>query len=189
MLYSLSEAADVCGLNALGNGAHHLASGRPGGSAAPTVLDRTRMPVGRGRPQRPVRPNLRAACECCSLDERDAIFDALRPLVEQGWQIDVTYSFDHQLTPRHITLHGWLGLTLIATRGLYGTDRQSIENQEAARLAHLPDRATAAELNKRKIATAAGGRWYPQTVARVRARLASYRNRAWNFSFHATVMR
>ena len=28
----------------------------------------------------------------------------LRPLVEQGWQIDLTYSFAHQPTPRHVTL-------------------------------------------------------------------------------------
>ena len=48
--------------------------------------------------------SLHASCECCSLDERDAIIDALRPLVEQGWQIDLTYSFDHQLTPRRVTL-------------------------------------------------------------------------------------
>lgn len=35
---------------------------------------------------------LHASCECRTLDERDAVIDALRPLVEQGWQIDLTYS-------------------------------------------------------------------------------------------------
>jgi hypothetical protein len=33
---------------------------------------------------------LHASCKCCTLDERDAVIDALRPLVEQGWQIDLT---------------------------------------------------------------------------------------------------
>jgi hypothetical protein len=47
---------------------------------------------------------LHASCNCCTLDERDAVIDALRPLVEQGWQIDLTYSFVHQPTPRHVTL-------------------------------------------------------------------------------------
>jgi hypothetical protein len=47
---------------------------------------------------------LHASCECRTLDERDAVIDALRPLVEQGWQIDLTYSFVHQLTPRRVTL-------------------------------------------------------------------------------------
>ena len=47
---------------------------------------------------------LHASCECCTLDERDAIIDALRRLVEQGWQIDLTYSFVDQLTPRRVTL-------------------------------------------------------------------------------------
>jgi hypothetical protein len=31
---------------------------------------------------------LHASCQCCTLDERDAVIHALRPLVEQGWQID-----------------------------------------------------------------------------------------------------
>jgi hypothetical protein len=47
---------------------------------------------------------LHASCECCTLDERDAIIDALRRLVEQGWQIDLTYSFVDQLAPRRVTL-------------------------------------------------------------------------------------
>jgi hypothetical protein len=47
---------------------------------------------------------LHASFVCCTLDERDAVIDALRPLVEQGWQIDLTYSFVHQLTPRRVTL-------------------------------------------------------------------------------------
>jgi hypothetical protein len=41
---------------------------------------------------------LHSSCECCTLDERDAVIDALRPLVEQGWQIDLTYSFS--ISPR-----------------------------------------------------------------------------------------
>jgi hypothetical protein len=48
--------------------------------------------------------HLHASCECGTLDERDAVIDALRPLVEQGWQIDLTYSFAEQLTPRRVTL-------------------------------------------------------------------------------------
>jgi hypothetical protein len=32
------------------------------------------------------------------------IIGALCPLVEQGWQIDLTYSFAEQLTPRRVTL-------------------------------------------------------------------------------------
>jgi hypothetical protein len=47
---------------------------------------------------------LHASCECFTLDERDSVIDALRPLVEQGWQIDLTYAFVHQLTPRRVTL-------------------------------------------------------------------------------------
>ena len=47
---------------------------------------------------------LHASCERRTLDERDAVIAALRPLVEQGWQIDLTYSFVHQLTPRRVTL-------------------------------------------------------------------------------------
>jgi hypothetical protein len=47
---------------------------------------------------------LHASCECLTLDERDAVIDALRSLVKQGWQIDLTYSFTHQPTPRHVTL-------------------------------------------------------------------------------------
>jgi hypothetical protein len=151
MPYSLSEAAEACGLNAPGNGARHLASGRPGGSAAPAVLedmkahagDRTRMPVGRDRSRRPVRPNLHATCECCSLDERDAIIDALRPLVEQGWQIDLTYSFDHQLTPRRVTLLGWLGLALIATRGQLGGLAEEWAQHQAVSVQRLLSDATA----------------------------------------------
>jgi hypothetical protein len=47
---------------------------------------------------------LHASCECSTLDERDAVIDALRPLVEQGWQIDLTYSLIQQPTTRHVTL-------------------------------------------------------------------------------------
>jgi hypothetical protein len=47
---------------------------------------------------------LHASCQCCSLDERDAVIDALRPLVEQGWQIDLTYSCVREPTLRHVTL-------------------------------------------------------------------------------------
>jgi hypothetical protein len=47
---------------------------------------------------------LHASCKCRTLDDRDAVMDALRPLVEQGWQIDFTYSFVHQPAPRHVTL-------------------------------------------------------------------------------------
>jgi hypothetical protein len=47
---------------------------------------------------------LHASCECCTLDERDDVINALRPLVEQGWQIDLTYSFVHQPTLRRVTL-------------------------------------------------------------------------------------
>jgi hypothetical protein len=80
------------------------------------------MPEGRDRSQRLVRPNLHVTCESvCSLDERDALFDALRPLVEQGWQIDLTYSDDHQLTPRRVRFVGWLGIALIETRGQLGS--------------------------------------------------------------------
>jgi hypothetical protein len=61
------------------------------------------LPTGFERHQKLSRI-LHASCECCTLDERDAVIDALRHLVEQGWQIDLTYSFVHQLTPRHVTL-------------------------------------------------------------------------------------
>jgi hypothetical protein len=61
------------------------------------------LPTGFERHQKLSRI-LHASCECCTLDERDAVIDALRPLVEQGWQIDLTYSFVHQLTPRRVTL-------------------------------------------------------------------------------------
>lgn len=47
---------------------------------------------------------LHASCQCCSLDERDAVIDALRPLVEQGWQVDLTYSCVHEPTARRVTL-------------------------------------------------------------------------------------
>jgi hypothetical protein len=40
-----------------------------------------------------------------------------------------------------------------------------------AELAGLSHRAVAAELNRRKVATPAGGQWHAQTVARVKARL------------------
>ena len=32
------------------------------------------------------------------------VIDALRPLVEQGWQIDLTYFFIHDPAPRRVTL-------------------------------------------------------------------------------------
>jgi hypothetical protein len=47
---------------------------------------------------------LHASCECRTLDERDSVIDALRPLVQQGWQIDLTYCFTHEPMPRHVTL-------------------------------------------------------------------------------------
>jgi hypothetical protein len=47
---------------------------------------------------------LHASCQCCTLDELDAVIHALRPLVEQGWQIDLTYSCVHEPTLRHVTL-------------------------------------------------------------------------------------
>jgi hypothetical protein len=47
---------------------------------------------------------LHASCRRCTLDERDAVIDALRPLVEQGWQIDLTYSCVHEPKLRHVTL-------------------------------------------------------------------------------------
>jgi hypothetical protein len=47
---------------------------------------------------------LHASCQRCTLDERDAVIDALRPLVEQGWQIDLTYSCVHEPKLRHVTL-------------------------------------------------------------------------------------
>jgi hypothetical protein len=61
------------------------------------------LPTGFERHQKLSRI-LHASCECCTLDERDAVIGALRPLVEQGWQIDLMYSFVHQLTPRRVTL-------------------------------------------------------------------------------------
>jgi DNA invertase Pin-like site-specific DNA recombinase len=66
---------------------------------------------------------------------------------------------------------------------LGGTNEQSLKNRDAAlaraeqlrpvltELAGLSDRATAAELNKRNVATPTGRRWHPQTISRVRARL------------------
>jgi hypothetical protein len=66
---------------------------------------------------------------------------------------------------------------------LGGTNDQSLANQAAAlarakalrpvmtELAGLSDRATAIELNNRKIATPKGGRWHSQTVNRLRNRL------------------
>ena len=47
---------------------------------------------------------LHASCKCCTLEERDVVIDALRPLVEQGWQIDLTYFFIHDPAPRRVTL-------------------------------------------------------------------------------------
>ena len=61
------------------------------------------LPTGFERHQKLSRI-LHASFECRTLDERDAVIDALRPLVEQRWQIDLTYSFVHQLTPRRVTL-------------------------------------------------------------------------------------
>jgi DNA invertase Pin-like site-specific DNA recombinase len=80
-----------------------------------------------------------------------------------------------------------LALTAAKARGvkLGGLNRQSVENREAAlkraealrpllaEFAGLSDRAVAMELNKRQVATPAGGKWHSQTVARVRARLLS----------------
>ena len=79
-----------------------------------------------------------------------------------------------------------LALAAAKARGvkLGGTNRQSLENHEAAlaramnlrpilaELAGMSDRATATELNARKVETPAGGRWHAQTVKRVRKRLA-----------------
>jgi hypothetical protein len=42
-------------------------------------------------------------------------------------------------------------------------------------LADLPALTVAAELNRKKVATPAGGRWHAQTVIRVRNRLAQWR--------------
>jgi hypothetical protein len=55
--------------------------------ALPTTLQALwprplRMPL-----QENGRRILHASCQRCTLDERDAVIDALRPLVEQGWQI------------------------------------------------------------------------------------------------------
>ena len=41
-----------------------------------------------------------------------------------------------------------------------------------AELASMSANQAAAELNRRKIATAAGGKWYPATVIRLRARIS-----------------
>ena len=65
------------------------------------------MPLqGNGRHAEVVKLSriLHASCQCCTLDERDAVIHALRPLVEQGWQIDLMYSCVHEPTPRHVTL-------------------------------------------------------------------------------------
>jgi hypothetical protein len=44
-----------------------------------------------------------------------------------------------------------------------------------ADLAELPALAVAAELNRRKVATPASGKWHAQTIIRVRERLARAR--------------
>jgi hypothetical protein len=54
--------------------------------------------------------------------------------------------------------------------------REAMERAEVLRpilteLADLPALTVAAELNRRKIATPAGGKWHAQTVIRVRKRL------------------
>ena len=78
-----------------------------------------------------------------------------------------------------------LALQAAKARGvkLGGTNRQSVENREAAlarakelrpvliELAGMSARAAALELNKRQIETPAGGRWHAQTVSRIRERL------------------
>ena len=78
-----------------------------------------------------------------------------------------------------------LALQAAKARGvkLGGTNRQSIENRDAAlarakslrpvlsEFAGLSDHAAAKELNERQVATPAGGRWHAQTVRRVRDRL------------------
>jgi hypothetical protein len=70
----------------------------------------------------------------------------------------------------------------VARRG--GTNAKSLEIKQEAMaraealrpiltdLAELPALAVAAELNRRKVATPAGGKWHAQTVIRVRERLA-----------------
>ena len=77
------------------------------------------------------------------------------------------------------------GLRQAKARGvkLGGANAQSAENKAAAlaraealrpvlaELAGLSDRAIAAALNDRNVATPSGGRWHAQTVQRVRARL------------------
>jgi len=79
------------------------------------------------------------------------------------------------------------GLRQAKARGvkLGGANAQSAENKAAAlqraealrpllaELAGLSDRAIAAALNDRNVATPSGGRWHAQTVQRVRARLAA----------------
>jgi DNA invertase Pin-like site-specific DNA recombinase len=67
---------------------------------------------------------------------------------------------------------------------LGGTNQQSLANQREAseraeklrpviaELANLSARAASIELNRRKIATPTGARWHPETVSRVRLRLA-----------------
>ncbi len=77
------------------------------------------------------------------------------------------------------------GLRAARARGvkLGGANAQSAANKAAAleraqalrpvlaELVGLSDRAVAAELNRRKEPTPAGGQWHAQTVARVKARL------------------
>jgi hypothetical protein len=70
---------------------------------------------------------LHASCECSTLDERDDIIEALRPLVELGWQIDLTYSFVHQLTVRRVTLG--------ARVDVFDQPTETVRNSDAARLA------------------------------------------------------
>ena len=80
-----------------------------------------------------------------------------------------------------------LALAAAKARGvkLGGSNRQSVENREAAlaramklrpvlaEIASMSNHAAAAELNKRGVATPAGGRWHALTVGRVRERLGN----------------
>jgi DNA invertase Pin-like site-specific DNA recombinase len=82
-----------------------------------------------------------------------------------------------------------LALAAAKARGvkLGGSNRQSVENREAAlaraeqmlpvlaEIAGMSNNAAAAELNKRGVATPAGGRWHALTVGRVRERIEGAR--------------
>jgi len=84
-----------------------------------------------------------------------------------------------------------LALAAAKARGvkLGGTNQQSLANRDAAQararklrpvlteLASMSARAASIELNRRKIAAPTGARWHPETVSRVRQRLAAISKR------------